>query len=284
MKISNFLAYSNLLTSFCAASLCIFSLGILQFNKYFWECTGLVFFATWFTYLFHRLIDLKIHGNFKKTNRDLWHFENSLLGLFCLVISFSGTIFFLLTMPLPTALILMPLGILSIGYIWQYGKISILPLRKVPFLKAFLIAICWSLACCGIPITANLMSINEIQIEHLFLGFSILFFLFGQVIQFDFRDRIQDQNSGLKTFAHVFKHRNLNKTSFLSYLLSIISLAFIPELDIFPLTALSLGLIGSAFLIILAQRKENDLYYSFYLESSLAYPFLFFQLLIFLGE
>lgn len=171
------------------------------------------FFSTWFIYQFSRF---NFHRNYKVDEQaqtdEIYQFvdKQRKFQIVSLVISFIGTISTVIFLEPLTIITLIVLGIISTIYSLKIGNFS---LRKIPFLKIYLIAFVWS--CTAVILTASQIDfsyfVNESHLlnkENLnnalaLLIFSFLFIVFI-TIPFDINDMEVDKKTDLKTIPNVF--------------------------------------------------------------------------------
>ncbi len=110
--------------------------------------------------------------------------------------------------------ILIPAGIVGIGY--GYIPLYKNPLRSIPFIKIFIIAIVWVWVTTVFPIYINFEAFN---LGHLVLINSQLLFLFGITVLFDIRD-LKHAPSELKTIPQTIGIRSTQRLSLVLITLS----------------------------------------------------------------
>lgn len=140
-------------------------------------------------------------------------------------------------------------------------------IRKIPLLKVFYVGLVWALMNCW-------LTLPEFDLPIFLISF---LFITALVLPFDIRDM---KNDTVKTFPKIIGVQN---TKYLAYLLVFIA----SILAVFYLKfefALSFFL-TSVFTFILIYFSENsnkDSYFSFWVESCSAFPFLFWIIYLYL--
>lgn len=283
-KFIHHFTYSNLLIALCAGSIC--ELGFLLFPPAKNQHVLILFIisSTQFSYLFHRIIDHLYDGNPMLNDQDIWLNSNQQLAKSLLILDFCLSFWALSQIGTVIWPLLFFVCLCSLWYILRFQPLkSMQNLRKVPYLKPFIIAINWSIFTAIIPIIAG----NEnglIEPKHLWFAIAIALFVFGQAIPFDLRDMLIDKSKGLKTLAHKFGFKGIKLLSTFSYFLVLIALMQINDMPKQFALSIGIALILSLLIIIQLSKKHAQWKYSMLLESSLSFPFLtyYFGRLLFL--
>ena len=137
-------------------------------------------------------------------------------------------------------------------------------IRKIPLLKVFYVGLVWALV--------NSWMVTPEPAPGIF-AVSFLF-VTALVLPFDIRDMKEDQ---IVTFPRLI---GIQKTKYLAYLL-IFSAGLIAVLFLKTdfATAFYITMIFSYFLVYFSKPSNRDAYFSFWVESLSAMPFLFYVLL-----
>lgn len=133
-------------------------------------------------------------------------------------------------------------------------------IRKIPLLKVFYVGLVWALVNCW-------LTLPEFSLPIFLISF---FFITALVLPFDIRDMKSDT---VETFPKMIGVQN---TKYIAYVLVFISLV----LAIFNLKlnygiAFFLTGIITFILIYFSENKRDDTYFSFWIETCSALPFLF---------
>ena len=291
MIVLYFLSYSNIFIALCAASLCSFC-HLISYNKFpNWVVLGFVFSATLFAYNFHRRFG-QIHQNSSRIKlekatsferKDKWIKHNKALIDWIIVLSFCSSLILLYLLPKITLAIVFPLATLSLLYILQISKVP--ALRSIPFLKIFIIAFVWGGVMALLPVLSGSESDRVFTLEWQVLAIAIALFVFGETIPFDIRDINEDRATQLKTIPLKIGLKKSKLLSFILYILSgmlfVLHILFYNKPLLFAFS-FSLSLSLSLIIILGVNTYKHELYYSLLIESSLAFPFIFYVLLSFL--
>ena len=286
-----FLSYSNIFIALCAASLCSYC-HLLVYNKFpGWVLPGFVFSATLFAYNFHRRLgriytdssSLKLKKSISFEIKNKWVTKNKLVIDWIIILSFCSSLLLLYLLPKITLIIIFPLALLSILYIIQIREIP--ALRSVPFLKIFIIAFVWGGVMALLPILSKGESELIFSLESQLLAIAIALFVFGETIPFDIRDLSEDRATKLKTIPLKIGLKKSKLLSLSVYLIAGIlftcCIIFYNKPQIFTLS-FGLSLLISFLIVLRVNTQKQELYYSLLIESSLAFPFIFYFFLSFL--
>ncbi|WP_210489589.1 UbiA family prenyltransferase [Rufibacter aurantiacus] len=257
-KILDFILYSNMFISLCAAAL-VWETYLLSGIPISLRLSGMVFFATLFVYNADGLVPYKFNQNVPLSTRTKWVRKNRLELIFisvasalCVVYLYWTAIFelnfwFLLHLFVVAGLYSVPVVPEGEGYI---------PLRDIPFLKVFLIAYVWS----AITVQLPLMEMGR----DLFSGNSfILFlrrflFLFSLTLVFDIRDVHKDKLTQTVTFPTRFGVQNTKRLALFMLLL----FAVLVPAGTAPFMRVALGLAGvGAGLVVWYAHEYRSQYY-----------------------
>lgn len=133
-------------------------------------------------------------------------------------------------------------------------------IRKIPLLKVFYVGLVWALVNCW-------LTLPEFNFSIFFISF---FFITALVLPFDIRDMKKDT---VQTFPQMIGVQNTKFIAYLLVFISIILAIYYLEL-IYSLAFFFSGIITFAF-IYFSENENDDIYFSFGVESCSALPFLF---------
>ncbi|NML71846.1 hypothetical protein HHL23_18885 [Chryseobacterium sp. RP-3-3] len=137
-------------------------------------------------------------------------------------------------------------------------------IRKIPLLKVFYVGLVWALVNCW-------LTLPEFSIPIFLISF---FFITALVLPFDIRDMESDT---VQTFPKLIGIQN---TKYIAYILVFISMLIaIFYLQLMYSTAFFLSGIITFILIYFSENKRDDTYFSFWIETCSALPFLFLLIL-----
>ena len=199
------LVFTNLyiaLAAVCFQGIISFIFGDIDWPFYLSVHT---FFSTWFVYQFSRW---SFNANYEvgpSVKDEMYQFLDEHKGFTKISIIISGlatgiTLFFL---EWNTLMLLGALGAISVIYpIKLPGKLKALSLRRIPFLKIFMIAFVWACTAVWVPVL-------EVGLEaswRIFIPFFLFqfFFILLITLPFDIADLRVDKITGVKTIPSVF--------------------------------------------------------------------------------
>ncbi|HSI91391.1 MAG TPA: hypothetical protein VK927_09770, partial [Adhaeribacter sp.] len=170
-KITAFFFYSSFFISLCAFGL-VWETYLLTGLPVYWPVPLLVFSATLFLYNFDNLLPYKTGQQMVLSERKNWLLTHrkTLLGL----VVISGTaalgLFFYLLPKVPLWFIL-PLFLVSVLYSLPVipGRKGRFPLRDVPLLKVFLVALVWAALTVGLQLLVAGTELDQSYITGLLL-------------------------------------------------------------------------------------------------------------------
>ncbi|SHG46529.1 hypothetical protein SAMN05421866_0537 [Chryseobacterium oranimense] len=133
-------------------------------------------------------------------------------------------------------------------------------IRKIPLLKVFYVGLVWALVNCW-------LTLPEFSFPIFLISF---FFITALVLPFDIRDMGSDT---VQTFPKLIGVQNTKYIAYILVFISILLAAFYlkPVYD----TAFFLSGIITFILIYFSENKRDDTYFSFWVETCSALPFLF---------
>ena len=261
--------YSNIWVAFCAVGLTI-STEVL-FGTANFKVSQFVFFATIFSYNFQRVVRIK---KGLKHVQKVW-LANQNIAIYVLM-ACGGLVgaYRFFEFQLLTQVVIVIVGLLSVLY--PFG------LRRIPFLKIFIISLVWAISTLLLLVLENNIPISQNIVLHLISRF---LFVFAITIPFDIRDLKYDAQN-LRTIPLFF---GTPKSRFIAVFALficgvIVIFQHLEKALISPnlLALILLYFVASIFIAKSDERKE-EMYFSFWGEflSILGYLFLVIMLLIF---
>ncbi|PQA90847.1 hypothetical protein B0A69_19110 [Chryseobacterium shigense] len=137
-------------------------------------------------------------------------------------------------------------------------------IRKIPLLKVFYVGLVWALVNCW-------LTLPEFSIPLFLISF---FYITALVLPFDIRDMKSDT---VQTFPRLIGVQN---TKYIAYILVFISIMIaIFYLKMLYGAAFFFSVIITFILIYFSENKRDDTYFSFWIETCSALPFLFLLIL-----
>jgi len=207
------LTYSSLFISLCTSMFFQFY-AKCQGRNFTWKESLFIFLATFISYSFVQVAN----SSFKEMSFDRPKFLLKHRKLFLKLLVLASFLLLALTFQLSISslILLSHLGVLVLLYETLFFKN--IGLRKVPFLKPFIISYIWAMAIAVFEPKGFHLSFTSLS----FLSFIDCFlFIFSLTILFDLRDTQRDLSSGLKTFSTQFSRRFVLTFSFFLFFLSL---------------------------------------------------------------
>ena len=257
-KIFQLIIYSNIYVSICISSLSAATFIIINPNIKITEIstvTNFIFFSTLFTYNFHRFVRLKKLNPIKKKwiQSNKWTLE----CITAISMIFAIKLFFDLNNI--TQLVILAIGMICLSYPYV--------IRKIPYIKVFVIAFVWTIVSCLIEGLENNIELDLAYLLHILARF---FFVISITIPFDIRDLNLDQKTIL-TIPVILGEKNSILCSKIMLMVSAflyLLLYYLNSIEIIHLCALILGSLFTLTILMKVSNKKNDVFYSFWLESS----------------
>jgi len=265
----HFLVYSNIWVACCALGLTI-STEVL-FGTANFKLSQFVFFATIFTYNFQRVVRLKKEQ--KYASKD-WLNQHRLAVYLLILVGGAISLYRFIDFRSSTQIAIIFSGVLSVLY--PFG------LRRIPFLKIFIISLVWAISTLLLLVLENNIPISQNIVLHLIGRF---LFVFAITIPFDIRDLKYDAQN-LRTIPLFF---GILKSQFIAvfalFICGVIAIFQYFENTLIYSNLLALILLYFVASIFIAKSDESkgEMYFSFWGESLsiLSYLFLVIMLLIF---
>ena len=264
--IIRFLINSNIWVSLCALALALSSEILLQiYNP---SISQFVFFATLFIYNFQRVVRIK-KGNIHA--RKNWLNKNRTAVYFLTFFAFIISVVHFFNFKFSTQVTIFSTAILSLMY--PFG------LRQIPFAKIFVISFVWAISTMLCLVIENEIIINQDIILHLSSRF---LFVFAITIPFDIRD-IKYDFGKLKTIPLFLGERKSKWLANFGLLICVIIAVFqylqnnIPSSN---LLALFLLYFLAFVLVVKSDKKNSEMYFSFWIESLSIFSYLFLVIML----
>ncbi|RNI32533.1 hypothetical protein EFA69_04230 [Rufibacter immobilis] len=277
LRILNFILYSNIFISICAAVL-VWETYMLSGIPISLRLGGIVFFATLFVYNADSLLPYKFNQEVAVSPRTQWIRNNRLelifiaIGSAMCVIYLYWTALFDLSFWFLLHLIVVA-GLYSIAVVPEGDRY--IPLRDIPFLKVFLIAYVWSAVTVQLPlmeVDRDLFSGNN-----LILFVRRFLFIFSLTLVFDIRDVHKDKLTNTVTFPTKWGVKN---TKWLA-LFTLVLFAILLPSGTAPHMRLALGLagVGAATVVWYAHEYRSQYYFLILADGMMLMQFLLVWLL-----
>ena len=225
---------------------------------------GFVFASTWFIYTYQRFAKLKTGQHFAH-ERKTWMLEHRGVVNASLWISgiMAGILVFCLKWD--TLIILIPAGILSAFYVGRFLLRQIPGFRDLPFLKAYVVAVAWTSMLVFLPLMQTHAGWNATQ---LWYSLAMFLFIFALAVIFDLRD-VPIDDPTMKTIPHLLGKRGTIFIACFAIIGAMIIVTLLQKSWILP--AAITGICGCV-LILISAKREDDFFYSFWLDGYLFVP------------
>jgi 4-hydroxybenzoate polyprenyltransferase len=264
--IIRFFINSNFWVAFCALGLTASSEILLQTTNY--QISQFVFCATIFTYNFQRIIRVK---KGKEHVRKNWLNKNRGGVYLLMFFAFAISAYHFLNFKSSTKIAILFAGTLSVLYPFV--------LRKIPFVKIFVISFVWAISTMLLLVLENNISISQYIIWHLVSRF---LFVFAITIPFDIRDLKYDADD-LKTIPLFFGFEKAKWIAIVSLFMCMIIATFQQlqnEINLSNFLALILLYFLASVLIKKSDQNNSEMYFSFWVESLSIFSYLFLVILL----
>jgi 4-hydroxybenzoate polyprenyltransferase len=277
-KVTDVVLYSSLFIAACAFGL-VAQTYMLVGQEVSWRVAGMLFFATLFLYNLESLLPGQVRPPLLLTEKKRWLVTHQPLMRWVALVAGGITLWlFLGGAPVYPLWFLLHLLLISVLYTIPVAsrKYRLLPLRKVPFLKVFLVAYVWAALTVLLPL---LYLGREVFAPEPFWMFVRRFlFIFALALLFDIRDFTKDKALDTYTFPVVL---GIPFTKGLSLIVMFVFMLLAP-IYTHAAEALALLLSGlvSAAVIIYAHEDRSEYYFGSLADGMMLFQFLLVALLV----
>lgn len=265
----DFILFSNLFVSICAAALATETYLLVQRPINFWYIF-FVFFSTLFLYNFQRVLLSSVYVRSSASARHKWILERKkMLIVFC-ILSAVGIAVCLAFIGLRLLQLMIPLGLVSVLYF-----LPGIHLRKVPAVKALMVALVWSIVTVYAPVL--LFGNIEISATLIYLIAERCFFVLALCILFNVRDITHDRLSEVRTIPSLYGIRAGKNSALACLLIAGLFSFLLYQLEVYPLNdffAVLLSFMVSAALILKCQENSGEYFYLFGIDGLMGLQFL----------
>lgn len=190
--------FGNIFISLCAAA-ATFETYVLNRLRPNPPYVVFVFCGTLFLYNLQRVVLAPSYLSFKTSVRHEWikNYRTKLLILSC--IGFAGMILSLFRTGFYLLRIMIPAGIFSLMYFFPG-----IQLRKLPGLKAFVIALVWAIITAFSPVVLAYQAMPIQSLSLFYITAERIFFILPLCIIFNIRDIEQDAFTGVHTIPSLY--------------------------------------------------------------------------------
>ncbi|WP_205503552.1 hypothetical protein [Rufibacter psychrotolerans] len=276
-NILNFILYSNVFISLCAALL-VWETYLLSGIPVSIRLGGIVFFATLFVYNADSLVPYKFNQEVAHSPRTAWIQKYRLELIFMCVASALCVLYLYWTALFDLSFwfllhLVVVAGLYSVAVVPEGERY--IPLRDIPFLKVFLIAYVWAAVTVQLP----LMEVDRdlFASENLILFLRRFLFIFSLTLVFDIRDVYKDKLTQTTTFPTKWGVPTTKKLALFTLFLYALLLPAGTE----PLVRVALGLagVGAALVVWYAHEYRSQYYFLILADGMMLVQFLLVWLL-----
>ena len=273
----DFFIFSSLFIAGCAVLMTYQVESLFRLTYPSGRFLAFVFFSTVCSYNFHWFFTPR---TMSENRRVLWTQKRKNIHLLLLVTGFIGSVLFFLQ--LTDYWFWIGLSVL-LTFLYSapklpFGFASVL--RQIAIGKTIFLAMVWTYVTTILPIV---MAGNRWAPEHMLFSIGRFFFIYAICIIFDFRDREQDKQDGIKSMITYFNERGINILFYGCMLVFLITVIFLHLYD-FPIIHL-IGLLLPAIIVTrlypFFKRNFSDYLYYFFLDGMMAFPALLTAILSF---
>ena len=275
-----FLVFSNIYVSLCAMTFTAKTALLLYGNNGSRKVNVLVFFATLFLYCFHRLFHRsKMIAEERNEERHHWADEHKLVFYGITISSFIAAAVLMFYMPIRVWLILIPVGVLGLGYSLPFipTKSGWKRLRDLSWTKALWIAIAYGWLTTFIPVVYHSTIADILKPDVLLVFARSCLFVFVLVIPFDIRDMPHDASNGVKSLPVLVGVDNAIKIALgvlaVFFLLVLIQYYYC-NLQEIAACALCISALEVCLIVPLSKQSRPDLFYPLAIETSMIFHWL----------
>lgn len=265
-NLTRFILFSNVWVALTTSFLIKQTLILLNYQGSCTPYTVLVFCATLVLYNFERVF---LSGNISAKSdsvRHQWIAKYRKGIIIIIILAGLGGIFVIPFLSFFIGYLFIPAAIISLAYF-----LPVTNLKSVPLLKAFIVALVWSVITAAIPslIVEHLThSVYKLSIlfnyRHSLIFWHRFFFILPLAIAFDIRDVAIDIKMGVKSIPVIYGIRKAILVSIISllicFLITLVQL-FYGLLSLPNLIALSLSLLIAMVMLLMTNKPRHEYYY-----------------------
>lgn len=261
---------SNLIIASAAVLLALATSALTGDDPHLHVYHVLIFGACLAEYHLHRLVKFYSPGIILRTLNAKWIAGNLVLSWILFLASLPIVLVSFFYLNADVKQIFLISGLITLLYsLPQKGWLGYMPLRKVPLLKTFIVALVWSAVTVLIPATGRSAEIPAGLISWIFTGRFLL--ILSLALLFDERDRDADRKNGIITIPNIFSRK---MTQWLVVLLLVL-FAFVSLLrtdnngSLYPFVSAFLIAVLLTFLMFCDKCRTNPYFYVVFLGGSL---------------
>lgn len=222
-----------------------------------------VFFGCICSYNFHWYLTPGIYSGSYKT---FWSVRNKKIHLILFIIGFIGAGWFCIQLLHHWEWLL---ATAFITFLYSAPKIPYPPfthLKKIAIGKTIFLALVWTHSTAILPLV---LSDAEWRNEHFIFAINRFFLIYPICILFDYRDREEDKNEGIKSMITLFSERKIKAIFYFSITLFFITTLLLCLSGMLLIHSFALLIPGVilAFIYNYSKKNTSDYYYYFFLDG-----------------
>lgn len=270
-EFGNYIINSKLYISFAAVALTIGTQIQLGGPPSMHPYLFIVFFATFLEYNLTRFILLVLYRLPLMNTTDAWVNKNKIVFYTGFFLSVIGLFIAILKAKQIVLLSLIPMILITGMYTLPFLRLKQLNLnlRKIPFLKIFVIMLVWTFSTVMLPLLQLETNINWSKTVLLLIERALL--IGALALIFDLRDMEADSHLGLKTIpVMIGEKKSMTLSNILIVLFLIASIGYYKLNNLhFLIPAAFLSFLITLFLINYSAFKASALYHYFYIDGAM---------------
>ncbi|RPE12070.1 hypothetical protein EGT74_00490 [Chitinophaga lutea] len=255
----NFLLFSSIYIAVCAVLMAWETAELLSLEFDRFNYAGFVFFSTICSYNFHWYLT---PGSPRHSERILWGQRQRALQLTGCVIGMLGAGWFFM----PLAQHWLPIsGAVALTFLYSAPKLPMFRwLSKIAVGKTIFLAAVWTYVTTTLPA----LIAGKLDADGVYLTVYRFFFVYAICILFDYRDREEDREAGIRSLITRLEDPHLDKLYYSSLVVAwICAFLLAPAVPLFALFSLLLPLVITGMIKRYAQTHTSDYVYYFFLDG-----------------
>lgn len=255
----NFILFSSIYIAICAVLMAWESSEILGLQYDRFNYFGFVFFSTICSYNFHWYLT---PASPKHSERILWGQRQRALQVTGCAVGLLGAGWFIL----PLAAHWLPVsGAVVLTFLYSAPKLHLFRwLRKIAIGKTIFLAGVWTYVTTTLPA----LIAGQADAHLAYLTVYRFFLVYAICILFDFRDREEDRQAGIRSLITALKEPHLDKLYFSSLVVAwFCAFLLAPAVPLFVLFSLLAPVVVTGMVKRYAQTHTSDYVYYFFLDG-----------------
>lgn len=260
----NFLLFSSIYIAFCALAMAWQTEEILQLKLDRFNFAGFAFFSTICSYNFHWYLT---PGSIRHSERILWGQRRRTLQLIGCGIGLLGSLWFfgkLYQHWLPIG------GAVVLTFLYSAPKVPHRTFRwlsRIAVGKTIFLAFVWMYVTTLLPAFMSDVMLADWW-DLAFLAAHRFFLIYAICILFDYRDREEDRQQGIRSLITMLPERQLDNLYYISlFIAAAAALALAPAVPLYVVFSLLAPVAVTSLVKSYSQRNTSDYVYYFFLDG-----------------